>query len=249
MGLFIRDDSYDESIRMTGFNRYKQLLSFFGFHWVKLSIITFITALPLIIGIAYAMLSTSLLLALLFGAIGGAILGPFIAALVDSMYRAFRDDPGLRWDNYKKGLRQNIKCALIPGAILGLFISLYCFIFYLNYYANAIIVNTYSAIAFLIALTFFINLQNLFWPQLILFNQPLKQTLINIILFSSKYLWKTLKVSLLQLLFIGFHVIFAPYTIILLPFLSIWYYVFFSQFLLYDALNEELQIEEKFKAA
>lgn len=40
MGLFVRDDDYDESHRMTGFNRYKQLLSFFAGHWVKLNLIS-----------------------------------------------------------------------------------------------------------------------------------------------------------------------------------------------------------------
>ncbi len=246
MGLFVRDDTYDESQRMTGFNRYKQLLSFYGLHWLRLGIITFLSTIPLIIGIGYALLSTSLLLALIFGAIGGAIMGPFIAALVDNMYRAFREAPCLGLDIYKKGLVQNLRCSLIPGAVLGLFAGVYSFIFYLNFYANAINVNTYSWIALLIAFAFFINLQNLLWPQLVLFNQPLRQTLINIILFSSKYFWMTLKVAIQQIIFIGFHVILAPYTILLLPFLSIWYYIFFSQQALYDTLDAELHIEEKF---
>ncbi len=246
MGLFVRDNDYDESQRMTGFNRYKQLLSFYGTHYVKLNIITFVSALPLIIGIGYSILTTSLIFAIVFGLLGGAILGPFIAALVDTMYRGMRDDAGLRWDNYKKGLRQNIWCSLFPGAILGLFISIYCFIFFLYFYANAISFSGVSLFALAVALVLFVIFEDLLWPQLVLFNQPLSQTLINIILFSSKYLWKMLKIAILQLLFIGIHVIFAPYTFVLLPFLTIWYFIFLGQFLLYDALNYELSIEEKF---
>ncbi|MCR5415969.1 MAG: hypothetical protein K6E79_04160 [Pseudobutyrivibrio sp.] len=246
MGLFVRDDTYDESQRMTGFNRYKQLLSFYGLHWVKLNIITFVVSIPLILGITYSLLSTSLLLLIPLCIILGALTGPFVGALVDNIYRAMRDDSGLRWDNYKKGLRQNFRCSLLPGAILGLFIGTYSYILYLSLFSQAIVIDSFSMVALTIALILFLNFENLFWPQLVLFNQPLSQTIINIILFTCKHLWKVAKIILLQLIFISFHVMFAPYTFLLLPFLSIWYFIFVSQFLLYDTLNEELKIEEKF---
>ncbi|MBE5891486.1 MAG: hypothetical protein E7282_11065 [Lachnospiraceae bacterium] len=245
MGLFVRDETYDETHRMTGFQRYKQLLSFYAWHWIKLGFITFLCAIPLMLGIAYAILSTSVVMALALGLVGGAILGPFIGALVDNIYRAMRDDPGLRWDNYKKGLRQNAKDSILPGAILGLFISIYAFILYLAIYTDSVIMTKGTAALLIAAFFIFTVFSNLFWPQLVLFRQPITQTVRNILLFTAKYFWKVLKVSLLELLFVGFHVIFAPYTMILLPFLSIWYYIFFSQFQLYDSLNEELKIEEK----
>ena len=172
MGLFIRDDSYDESKRMTGFNRYKQLLSFYGFHWVKLNMITFVSAIPFIAGITYSFFSSSLLINICSSILGGAIMGPFIAALTDNIYRAMRDDTGLRWDNYKKGLRQNLFCSITPGIILAVFIGAYSFIFYLNFYANAIVISKLSFFSISIALFLFIFFENLFWPQLVLFNQP-----------------------------------------------------------------------------
>ena len=40
MGMFFADDSYDESRRMEGFRRYKQLLSFYAGRWVKVNLLT-----------------------------------------------------------------------------------------------------------------------------------------------------------------------------------------------------------------
>lgn len=247
MGLFIRDDDYKESIRMTGFNRYKQLLSFFAGHWTILNILTFIAALPLIAGITFSILSTSLLVLLPVSFLGGMISGPFLAALVDSIQRGLREDTGRRWDNYKKGLSQNWKSSLLPGGLTGLVIGIYIFLLYLMVYTDAITTSWLSIVLLFISLILFLTIENLYWPQLVLFVQPLHMTLTNILLFSCKYLWKILGIAMLQLLYIGFVVLFAPYTLFLLPFIGIWYYIFFSQFLIYDKLNEELKIEERFE--
>lgn len=60
MGLFVRDDiDYNESVRMTGFNRYKQLLSFYAGHWTILNLIMTLGALPLIFGITFSILCRS----------------------------------------------------------------------------------------------------------------------------------------------------------------------------------------------
>lgn len=246
MGLFVRDDDYDESKRMTGFNRYKQLLSFFSGHWTILNIITFFAALPLMISITLSILSSSILILIPSCFISGMILGPFLAALADSIQRGLREDTNNRWQNYKKGLRQNIFCSLIPGAILGLFIGVYSFLFYMVVYTDAITLSPATIALILFSIILVLNFQNLYWPQLVLFNQPFKMTFLNILLFSSKYLWKVLGIVLLEMIYIAFFIIFAPVTLIVVPFLGIWYFIFFSQFLLYDKLNLELEIEKRY---
>lgn len=52
MGMFFADDSYDESRRMEGFQRYKQLLSFYAGRWVKVNLLATLGALPLVLGAA-----------------------------------------------------------------------------------------------------------------------------------------------------------------------------------------------------
>ena len=94
MGLFFADDSYDESRRMQGFGRYKQLLSFYAGRWVKVNLLTVLGALPLAAGIAAAILTSSILVLIPASLVGGAVFGPFLAALYDSLFRGLRDAPG-----------------------------------------------------------------------------------------------------------------------------------------------------------
>ena len=56
MGLFFADDRYDESRRMQGFGRYKQLLSFYAGRWVKVNLLAVLGGLPLAAGIAAAIM-------------------------------------------------------------------------------------------------------------------------------------------------------------------------------------------------
>lgn len=244
MGFLVRDDDYDESIRMTGLNRYKQLLSFFAGHWVKLNLITLFGSIPLITAIFYGIATKSLLITISGSFIGGMIFGPFYAALVDSIQRALREDTNNRWRNYKKGFSQNIRCSLLPGGILGLFMGVYSFLFYLIVYTDTIILTLGTSALIIFSSIIFLTFENLYWPQLVLFNQPFKTTLINIILFTSKYLWKMLLIAAIELVYTAFFITFAPYTLILVPFLFLWYIVFLSQFMIYDKLDHELHIEE-----
>lgn len=72
MGMFFADDRYDESRRMEGFGRYKQLLSFYAGRWVKVNLLTVLGALPLALGIAFAILTSSILVLIPAGLVGGA---------------------------------------------------------------------------------------------------------------------------------------------------------------------------------
>ena len=94
MGLFFADDSsYDESVRLTGFDRYRQLLSFNAGIYFKVNFLTILGALPLAAGITYSVLSSSVLLLIPFSVIGGMLFGPFYAAFYNTLYRTFRDAP------------------------------------------------------------------------------------------------------------------------------------------------------------
>lgn len=95
MGLFFPDDaSYDESVRLTGFDRYRQVLSSSAGNWFLVNLITVLGAVPLTAGIAIAVLSSSLLLLIPLSLIGGMIFGPFLAGMFDSIMRGLRNEPG-----------------------------------------------------------------------------------------------------------------------------------------------------------
>lgn len=65
MGMFIREDpGYDESVRQTGFNRYKQLLGIRFGQWWKVNLLTLLGCLPLVAGIVYSIGVSSVLVLL-----------------------------------------------------------------------------------------------------------------------------------------------------------------------------------------
>ena len=248
MGLFVREDPYyDPDVRQVGFNRYKQLLSRHAFSWIKLNLLTVVGALPLAAGIGYAVLSSSILLLIPLSILGGMIWGPFLAGLYDGILRGLRDAPESWWTAWRKSWRQNGRESLIPGAILGLLVGMYAFMAALFWWSSA--PQTMGTIALtLFSGTLFLLLNTLYWPQLVLFRQTARNRMRNIILFTAKYVWRMAGVAVLQLLYAMIYVLLAPWTLLLVPVLGFWYIIFLSQFLIYDQLDQELGIEEKFQA-
>ena len=245
MGLFTpKELEYDPSVRQTGFNRYKQLISLYGADWFKVNLLTFAGAIPLATGIALAVASSSVLVLLPASLVGGAILGPFLAGMYDALLRGMRDDAGNWWENYKKSWRQNGKASLLPGALTGLIVGMYAFMGFLLYWAKTpasagtIALYLFSGLLFLLVST-------LYWTQLVLFELSLPDLLRNLILFASKYLWKMAGISLLRMLWWGLAVLFAPWSLLVMPFVGFWFPLFVSLFRIYDALDQEFRIEER----
>ena len=249
MGLLLPEDkSYDESVRQTGFNRYKQMLSLHFGKWFKVNLLTTLGILPLAAGVVFSILSTSVLVLIPCSILGGMVFGPFLSGMYDAILRGLRDDPRPWKDNYKRSWKQNWKSSLLPGAILGLLIGMYAFMGMLLWWSSA--APSLGTIAlYLVSVLVLLLVVTLYWPQMVLFEQSGLNRMRNIVLFTAKYLWRVLGVSVLQLLYWAIYLLFAPWTLLLIPFLGIWYIVFLSQFLIYDQLNEELQIESSIQAA
>lgn len=245
MALF-RDDT-DYTHRQTGFARYKQLMSFYAFHWLVCSMLAFLGALPLIAGIALAVMSSSLLVLLPVSLLGGAIFGPFLAGLVDAIMRGLRDAPGNWWANYKKSWRQNWKGSLLPGAALGFFVGLFAFMFYIMSSAPAA-PSAGTVLAGLVSAAVVIWFNTLFWPQLVLFQQSAAQRVKNAILFTIKHSPRVLAAVVLQLVWTALLVLFLPWTVVVIPFLGLWFALFLAQYIIYADLDAELHIEEQFIA-
>lgn len=244
MALFYSESlDYDESVRQTGFNRYKQLMSFHAMDWLKINLLTTLGALPFAVGVTFSILSSSSLVLIPCSLLGGAVFGPFHAGMIDSIQRGLRDDPHNWWSNYKKSWKQNGTDSIIPGALFGLITGMLIFMLYMLW--NAQTASGWGTISlYLFSLVMLTIIQTLYWPQLVLFKQSLLCRMRNILLFTSKYLWRVLGVALLQLAWLALLALFAPLTLVVIPFLGFWFILFISQLLIYDQLNQELHIEE-----
>ena len=243
MALF-RDDT-DYSRKQTGFARYKQLMSFYAFHWLRLNLIAFAGALPLAAGIWFSIMASSVLVLIPLSFLGGMIFGPFLAGLVDSIMRGLRDAPGNWWANYKKSWRQNWKGSLLPGGLLGLFIGLIAFMVYVLS-ASQVAVPASTWLMLVVSSAAVIWFNTLWWPQLVLFTQSAVNRLRNAILFTIKHSLRVLAAILIQLVWAALLILLAPWTITVLPFLGFWFPIFLAQYRIYADLNADLAIEEQF---
>jgi len=246
MGLFISEDrSYDMNVRQTGFKRYKQLLSLHFGSWWKIHLITVAGFMPLAFGVLYALLSSSTLILLPASILGGMIAGPFLAGLYDAILRGLRDDPMPWKDAYARAWKQNWRGSLIPGAILGLMSGLYAFMAMLFWWAETP-PSLGTLLLYLFSLLLLLVLCTLYWPQLVLFRQSPAIRLRNCVLFCVKHFWRVMGTGLLQLAYIAVLVLFAPWSLFLLLVTGAWYIVFLVQLLIYDQMDEALQIEKQF---
>ena len=249
MGLFISEDkNYDETRRQVGFNRYKQLMGRHFGDWFKLNALTILGLLPLTAGIGLAIASSSILVLIPCAAVGGMIFGPFLSGMQDSLLRALRDDPMPWWKNYKKSWKQNFLGSLVPGALLGLMVGFFCFMGMMLWWAQTA-PTLGTILLFLFSALLTVVIAQLYWSQLVLFQQSPVIRLRNALLFTIQYFWRVMGVGLLQIAYWGFFILLAPWTLLLVPILGIWYILFLSQFLLYDRLNKAFQIEEQFSQA
>ena len=246
MGLFVSEDrEYSEDRRQVGFNRYKQLLSLHAKEFLVLNAITLLGALPLIGAILISIASSSILLLIPGSVIGGMIFGPFLSGLYDGILRRMRDDP-MPWRmNYAKSWKQNAKASLLPGAMLGLLTGLFCFMGMLFWWAETGPAMS-TIVMYLLSMAMVLSIVNLYWPQLVLFEQKNSVRLQNCLLFAIQNFWKVLGVAVLQMLLTAFLLLFAPWTILTLPVIGVWYPVFFSQHMLYDRMNAAYDIEEAY---
>ena len=104
-----------------------------------------------------------------------------------------------------------------------------------------------TVLLYLFGALLFLNLNTLLWPQVVLFRQKAALRLRNALLFWIKYFWRVMGAGLVQLAYGAIFVLFAPWTLLLLPISGLWYILFLSQFLIYDQLNEALQIEKLYE--
>ena len=247
MGLFFADDRYDESRRMQGFGRYKQLLSFYAGRWVKVNLLAVLVGLPLAAGIAAAILTSSVLVLIPASLAGGAVFGPFLAALYDSIFRGLRDAPGSWREHFRRSWKQNAKASLLPGALVGLLVGMYAFMLYMMWVAQTPpTLGTVAVVLFGALLFFAFNL--LYWPQLVLFQQSAGARLYNAVLFTLKYFWRVMGAAALLLLWTVVFLLFAPWTLLLVPFLGLWFILFVCELALYSRLDSAFHIEAQFRA-
>lgn len=105
--------------RKRGFPRFLELLGRDFWKYFKAGFLALLGALPFLIGMSFALQSHVLLFAPAAGVIGGAIAGPGLCGLADTILRSLRNEPGFWWHLYRRAWKRNAKASLLPGALGG----------------------------------------------------------------------------------------------------------------------------------
>lgn len=231
-------------LRPTGFSRFCELLDRDFKRFFLANLLTLLGFLPLIAGILFAILSSSIIILIPACILGGIIAGPFLACMYDILFRSLRDAPGKFWEHYQRAWKQNWRQAIVPGILFSLLLGFYAFMFMMFWWAETF--PGFGTIAlYILSLIIYTICFSLYWPQLILFEQTLIHRLQNCLLFIIQFFWKILGISLLQVFYWAGIILFLPWSIILLPLIGIWFILFVANFLLYDTMNEAFQIEQQ----
>lgn len=249
MGLLFPSDRLDYQSDVKGFDRYRLVLEKDWAHFIVGGLLTTASFIPFALGMIIAILTSSLLVAIVAGVIGGMLFGPFMYALCDGIFRSLRQGKGPWMKNYFKAVKAGWKTACVPGMVFGLFLSAALFagtamLLWANVNPSLSTLVVFGLSLILAAMVF-----TTYWPQLVLFEQSNAIRLKNCALFCLRYFWSTFLVSLGQVIFWVFFVLLLPWSAFFLPLLGLWLVLFVSFFLLYERFNEAYGIESKIRQA
>ena len=117
--------------RKEGFARLTEVIERDFLDFYKAGFLALAGAIPLVIGVIFAVRTNSFLPLVLSGLFGGMIAAPEVVGMFDTILRSLRDEPGWWWGTYRKAWKRNAAASLLPGALFGLLLSVQVFALYL----------------------------------------------------------------------------------------------------------------------
>lgn len=228
--------------RKTGLFRFWETLSRDFWDIFRAGFLALIGCLPFLVGTAFSFVSHVLLFAPVCGLIGGALAGPGLCALADTILRGLRDEPGFWWHTYRRAWKRSAGASLLPGAVGGALLSTQTFFLF---HAGALGLHT-AVGAGLVAGTLLVLVLSLYlWSQLALMELTFSQLVKNSwLLFLGQFPRSVAALAVLAG-YLGLMLWFFPLSASLLPFLNLWVPALPAVFLIYPGINRTFRIEEK----
>lgn len=252
MGLF---PGFDEQVpepgesipRKTGFARLWQLASRDLWRNFLAGFLALLGCAPFAAGVVLSVAGGSMPLAPLCGLVGGAVAGPELCALADTLLRGLRDDVGRAWwPTYRRAWRYSAKAALLPGALGGALLASQIFTLL---HAQALAIDLVTSVALVLGMTILMGLSLYLWPQLALMELPFPQLLKNSVLLFIGQLPRSAAALALWAAYILLSLRFFSAALSLLPVANLWLPALPALFLVYPGLDQAFQIEEKLRDA
>ena len=230
--------------RKTGLPRFWETLSRDFWDVVRAGLLALAGCLPFLVGAAFSLHSHVLLFAPVCGLLGGAIAGPELCALADTILRGLRDEPGFWWHTYKRAWKRNARASLLPGAVGGLLMSMQVF---LLFHAGALELSAGAGAGLAAGLLLVLAVSIYLWPQLALMDLNFFQLLKNSGLLFLGQLPRSIAALAVLAGYLGLMLRFFPLSASLLPLLNLWCPALPALFLIYPGIRENFRIEENFQ--
>ena len=228
--------------RKTGLSRLWETLSRDFWDLFRAGFLALLGCVPFLLGLAYSLVSHVLVYAPLFGLLGGAIAGPELCGLADTVLRGLRDEPGFWWRTYRRAWVRNARASLLPGALGGGLLSTQVFFLF---HVGALGISTAVGAALAAGILVVLALSLYLWPQLALMELSFSQLVKNAALLFIGQLPRSAAALAILAGYGWLSARFYLFAVSLLPFTNLWLPVLPALFLIYPGINENFQIEEK----
>jgi len=246
--LFHTDPFPSNGKRLTGFPRYTEVLERNIKNFLLANLLTLAGFLPFGIGVALAVLSSSVLVLIPACIVGGIFAGPALSCIYDAILRGLRDASGKFRADYKRAWKQNWRQSLLPGVLFCIMLGFYIFMAMLFWW-SARFPGWGTLAVYVCSLLLFTMFFTVCWPQIALFRHSFCQCARNCLLFMIRFFPKTAGLALLQLLYWAVMTLFLPWSVTLMPLTGFWFILYAVNFLIYDSLNDSFRIEERIAEA
>ena len=256
MGLFPSANDFkdgqgveQDAPRKTGIRRFFELVGRDMSGMFLANLLTCLGCLPAICLVYIGFLMNSLPVMLVSAAVGGILAGPALSGMYDTVLRALRDEAGYWWVTYRKAFKRNFKASILPGVLYTVIVTLQIFLVYFCFQmlAQGVNVGVPLWVATVLNLVLFHMLFSYMWPQVVLLDQPLGQTLKNSINCMIAFLPHALAASIVQILYWGIVILCMPLGLLLMLVFGFWFSTEVSCQIVYGDLDRVFHIEENIR--
>ena len=256
MGLFPSANDFkdgqgveQDAPRKTGVRRFFELVGRDMTGMFLANLLTCLGCVPVICLVYIGFLMNSLPVMLVSAAAGGILAGPALAGMYDTVLRALRDEAGYWWVTYRKAFKRNFKASILPGVLYSVIVTLQIFLVYFCFQmlAQGVNVGVPLWVATVLNLVLFHMLFSYMWPQVVLLDQPLGQTLKNSVNCMIAFLPHALAAAIVQILFWGIVILCMPLGLLLMLVFGFWFSTEVSCQIVYGDLDRVFHIEESIR--
>ena len=255
MGLFTNYSKEGPGVekdtpRKTGIGRFFELVGRDMNGMFMANFLACIGFIPVICLVYVGFLMRSLLVMLVSAAIGGIVAGPVLAGMYDTVLRALRDEPGYWWNTYRRAFRQNFKASILPGILYCVVITFQIFLIYFCFsmLAQGENVGTGLWVGAILNLVIFHMMFAYMWPQIVLMEQPFRQTLTNSLRCMLAFLPHALAASIVQIVFWGLVILTMPLGVFLMLIFGFWFTCEICCQIVGGDLERIFHVEERLRA-